>query len=55
MLAIQIRQRKKLEQQYLDYLCNQKTLRDWAYLSIIQRAVMFNRTFPEIKISASLL
>jgi len=36
-------------------LCSEDTLRDWAHLSLKQRAVMFHRTFPEIKISASLL
>jgi hypothetical protein len=47
--------RKKLDQHHLDYLCSQKTLREWAHLSLKQRAVMFHRTFPEIKISATLL
>ena len=55
MLPIQRRIRKKLEQHHLDYLCSQKTLREWAHLSLKQRAVMFHRTFPEIKISATLL
>ena len=51
----QRRKRSKLDQHHVDYLCNQKTLREWAHLSLIQRAVMSHRTFPEIKISASLL
>ena len=55
MLPIQRRQRKKLELHHLDYLCSQRTLRESAHLSLKQRAVMFHRTFPEIKISASLL
>jgi hypothetical protein len=54
-LSIQRRKRTKLEMHHVDYLCNQKTLREWAHLSLIQRAVMFHRTFPELKISASLL
>ena len=54
-LFIQRRKRTKLETHHVDYLCNQKTLREWAHLSLIQRAVMFHRTFPELKISASLL
>ena len=55
MLPIQRRQRKKLEQHHLDYLCSQRTLREWGHLSLKQRAVMIQRTFPEIKISATLL
>ena len=53
--SIQRRKRYKLDIHHVDYLCNQKTLNEWAHLSLIQRAVMFHRTFPEIKISASLL
>ena len=53
--SIQRRNRSKLEKHHIDYLCNQKTLREWAHLSLIQRAVMFHRTFPELKISSSLL
>ena len=30
-------------------------MREWAHLSLVQRARMFHRTFPEIKISATLL
>ena len=52
---IQRRKRMKLEIHHVDYLCNQTTLNQWAHLSLIQRTVMFHRTFPEIKISASLL
>ena len=54
-LPIQRRKRMKMETHYVDYLCNQTTLNQWAHLSLIQRTVMFHRTFPEIKISASLL
>ena len=54
-IPIQRRKRMKLEIHHVDYLCNQKTLNEWAHLSLIQRTVMFHRTFPEIKISASLL
>ena len=54
-LPIQRRKRSKLDQYHVEYLCNQRTLREWRHLSLIQRAVMFHRTFPEIKISASLL
>ena len=49
------RRRMKLEIHHVDYMCNQKTLNEWAHLSLIQRTVMFHRNFPEIKISASLL
>ena len=49
-LPIQRRKRSKLDQQHIDYLCNQKTLREWAHLSLIQRAVIFHCTFPEINI-----
>ena len=54
-LSIQRRKRIKLEAHHDDYLCNQTMLNFWAHLSLIQRTVMFHRTFPEIKISASLL
>ena len=54
-LPIQRRKRYKLDSHHVDYLCNQKTLKEWAHLSLLQRAVMFHRTFPEIKISASLI
>ena len=54
-LPIQRRKRLKLKTHHVDYLCNQTTLNQWAHLSLIQRTVMFHRTFPEIKISASLL
>ena len=54
-LSIQRRMCSKLDQHHIDYLCNQETFREWAHLSLIQRAVMFHRSFPEIKISASLL
>jgi hypothetical protein len=47
--------RGKLEQHHIDYLCSHQTLREWAHLSLIQRARMFHRTFPEIKVSASLI
>ena len=54
-IPIQRRKRMKLETHHVDYMCNQKTLIEWAHLSLIQRTVMFHRTFSEIKISASLL
>ena len=54
-LPIQRRKRFKLKTHHVDYLCNQTTLNHLAHLSLIQRTVMFDRTFPEIKISASLL
>ena len=54
-LPIQRRKRLKLQTHDVDYLCNQTTLNQWAHLSLIQRTIMFHRTFPEIKISASLL
>ena len=54
-IPTQRRKRHKLEIYHVDYLCNQKTLNEWAHFSLIQRTVMLYRTFPEIKISASLL
>ena len=39
----------------MDYLISSDTLKDWAHLSLIQRARMFHRTFPEVKVSASQL
>ena len=52
---IQRLKRSMLDQHHIDYLFDQKTLREWTHLSLIQRAVMFHRTYSEIKISASLL
>ena len=54
-LPIKRRKRLKLQTHQVDYLCNQTTLNQWAHLSLIQRTVMFHRTFLEIKISTSLL
>ena len=54
-LPIQRRKRSKLDQHHIDYLCIPRTLREWAHLSLIQRAVMLYRTLSELKISASLL
>ena len=54
-LSIQRRKRLKLKTHHVDYLCFQSTLNQWAHLFLIQRTEMFHRTFPEIKISASLL
>ena len=47
--------RTKLKQEHIEFLCSQNTLKSWAHLSLAQRAVMFHRKFPEIKISASTL
>ena len=33
--SIQRRKRTKLEKLHVDYLCNQRTLREWAHLSLI--------------------
>ena len=40
---------------HIEYLCSPQTLTAWAHLSLKQRAVMFHRQFPELKISATLL
>ena len=45
--------KKKLRQKHIDYLVNPQTLRYWAHLSLKQRAVLFHRQFPELRISAS--
>ena len=39
----------------MDYLISSDTLKDWAHLSLIQRARMLHMTFPEVKVSASQL
>ena len=44
-----------LNQEHIDYISSENTLRAWAHLSVDQRARMFNRTYPEINISATLL
>ena len=54
-LPIHKRKCSKLDQHHIDYLYDQRMLRECAHLSLIQSAVMFHRTFPEIKISATLL
>ena len=45
-LHIHRRKRSKLDQHHVDYLCSQKTLRGWAHLSMIQRAVIIHPMFP---------
>ena len=52
---IQPLKRGKLVQHHIDYLCSHHTLREWAHLSLIQRARMFHRIYPDIKVSASLI
>jgi len=52
-LTVSPRPKTKLSNYHLDYLKSEHTLREWAHLSLAQRARMFHRTFPEIKISAS--
>ena len=52
---IQQRKRTKLQGDHVAYLCSPQTLTAWAHLSLQQRARMFHRTFPELKISATLL
>ena len=47
--------RRKLSQHHVDYLCSHQTLTAWAHLSLQQRAVLFHRQFPELRVSASLL
>ena len=49
------KRRLKLEEHHKEYLLHPETLRAWAHLSIKQRAVMFHRQFPELRISATLL
>ena len=38
---------------HVDYLLAKETLAKWAHLNLDQRAVMFHRQFPDLKISAS--
>ena len=52
---LRLKTRTKLEDHHKEYLLHPETLRAWAHLSLKQRAVMFHRQFPEIRISASLL
>ena len=44
---------KKLAKNHIDYLVDEQTLKYWAHLSLKQRAVVFHRQFPELRISAS--
>jgi hypothetical protein len=45
----------KLKDEHKDFLLNETTLRQWSYLSLAQRCVLFHRQFPDIRISHSLL
>jgi transposase len=49
------RKKLRLRQHHIDYLLSEKTLKNWAHLSIKQRAKMFHRTFPEVKLSPTSL
>jgi hypothetical protein len=49
------KKRGKLNDEHIHFISSEQTLKDWAHLSLIQRARMFHRMCPEIKISASLL
>src|SRR3569623_103373 len=49
------KQRAKLNEEHKEYLLKETTLRQWSYLSLAQRCVLFHRQFPELKISHSLL
>nr|AAB42034.1 42 kDa 'D,D35E' transposase [Oxytricha trifallax] len=48
----QPKRQSKFLQKHIDYLINDKTLKYWAHFSLDQRATMFHRQFPELKISA---
>ena len=50
---MQPRRASKLSEHHVAFLTSPNTLREWAHLSLLQRARMFHRTFPEIKVSAS--
>jgi hypothetical protein len=45
--------RFKLKEEHISFLTNQKTLMNWASLSLEQRARMLHRKFPEVIVSAS--
>ena len=47
--------RSKLTEEHIQYIKSDTTLRECAHLSLAQRARMFHRIFPEIKISPTLL
>ena len=51
----EVQSRKKLQRHHIEYLLDKGTLNEWAHLSLKQRAVMFHRQYPELKISSSLL
>ena len=44
------RLRTKFSEQHMDYLISSDTFKDWAHLSLIQRARMFHRTFPSFQV-----
>lgn len=49
------RHRTKLSSEHQEFLKDPSTLREWAHLSLAERAVLFHRRFGEIKISPSAL
>jgi len=47
--------RKKLTKTMIDYLINPEIIKEWAGLSLAERAVMLHRKFPEVHISGSMI
>jgi len=55
MLGFEVspRRRRKFTAEHIDFLVSKQTLISQAHLSLKQRAKMFHRRFPEVRISAS--
>ena len=54
-LGITWKPRSKLRPEHIGFLASEETLTRWAHLNLHQRAVLFHRRFPELKVSASLI
>ena len=46
---------KELSQEQVNYLCDERTLSSWRTFSLVQRAALFSKRFPGIKIPVSKL
>ena len=53
--GIKVLARTKLSEEHIQFLSDDHTLNAWAHLSLAQRAVLFHRQFPELRVSPSLL
>ena len=50
---ISLSKQRKIKDKHIDFLCSQETLEKWAGKTLKERAKLFHREFPDIKISAT--